>query len=119
MKNLKLLLIAIVLFSINATAKNINPVNPDKPVNPVTAQLRTDIIKLIGNDCPYDYKENECTAEVLFTINTKGEIIVLSVNSPNKLAEEYLKRKLNYKTAGYKPVKEGEVFLLPLRMVRK
>ena len=119
MKNLKIFLIAVVLFSINASAKNFTSVNPDKPVNPVTTQLRNDIVNLIGDNCPYDYDKNECTAEVLFTINTKSEIIIISVNSPNKLAEDYLKNKLNYKKTNYKPIKEGEVFLLPLRMVKE
>jgi len=119
MKNLKIFLIAVVLFSINVSAKDHDPVNPDKPINPVTTQLRNDIIKLIGDECPYEYHKNECTAEVLFTINTKSEIIVLSVHSPNKLAEAYIKSRLNYKKSNYKPVKEGEVFLLPLRMVKE
>ncbi len=118
MKNLKLFLIAIVLFSINATAKNVISNNRDKPTNPVTTQLRNEIVKLIGDNCPYDYHKNECTAEVLFTINTKGEIIVISVDSPNTLAEAYIKSKLNYKKTNYMPSQEGKIFLLPLRMVK-
>ena len=50
-----------------------------------------------------------------FTINTKGEMIIHSVTSPNVKAEPYLESKLNYK----KVSREGKIFLLPLRMVRE
>ena len=111
MKNLKLFIIAFVLFTMNVSASSMDPVKP-------TSQLRSEIVDLIGNNCPYDYHKNECTAEVLFTVNTNQEIVVISVTSPNKKAESYLKSKLNYKKVSQKPIREGEIFMLPLRMVR-
>ena len=112
MKKLKLLVLAFALFAMNVSAAVLNPVKP-------TDKLRAEIVDIIGPNCPYEYDKNECTAEVLFTINTKGEMIVLSVTSPNAKAEPYLKSKLNYKKVSHKATKEGELFLLPLRMVKE
>ena len=112
MKNLKIFIIAFTLFAMNVSAAVIDPVKP-------TSQLRSEIVDLIGDNCPYDYDKNECSAEVLFTINTKSELIVLSVLSPNPKAETYLRSKLNYKKVSHTPKRVGEIFLLPLRMVRE
>lgn len=112
MKNLKLLFVAFTLFALSASAAVFNPIKP-------TDKLRSEIVDIIGPNCPYEYDKNECTAEVLFTVNTNREIIVLSVNSPNEKAESYLKNKLNYKKISHTPTREGEIFLLPLRMVRE
>jgi len=112
MKNLKVLIITFALFAMNVSAAVINPVKP-------TSQLRSEIIDLIGTDCPYDYHKNECGAEVLFTVNSKKEIVILSVISPNFKAESYLKDRLNYKKVSHTSKHAGEVYLLPIRMVRE
>ncbi len=112
MKKLQFLIVAFLFFAIQVSASVTNPIKPND-------QLRADIVDLIGPECPYDYEKDECTAEVLFTVNTNGELIVLSVESPNKKAESYLKSKLNYKKVGYSSSREGEIFLLPLRMIRE
>ncbi len=111
MKNLKILVIAFTLFALNVSAAVLEPVKP-------TTKLRAEIVELIGPNCPYEYNENECTAEVLFTVNTNSEIIVLSVNSPNTEAEAYIKSKLNYKKVNHRTIKEGELYLLPIKMVK-
>ncbi|MCK5867004.1 MAG: hypothetical protein KAG14_01265 [Mycoplasmataceae bacterium] len=113
MKKLNYFIIAFVLFAMNATAATTT--GPVKP----TSQLRAEIVDIIGPNCPYEHNKNECSAEVLFTINTKGELIVLSVVSPNVKAEGFVKSKLNYKKVSHRPKREGEIFLLPLRMVRE
>lgn len=112
MKNLKILVIAFTLFAMNVSAAVLAPVKP-------TTKLRAEIVNLIGSTCPFELDKNECTAEVLFTVNTNGEVIVLSVNSSNEEAEYFLKNKLNYKKVSFKATKEGELYLLPLRIVKK
>jgi hypothetical protein len=112
MKNLKLFFIAFTLFAMNVSAADFNPIKP-------TDKLRSEIKDIIGPNCPYEYSKDECTAEVLFTVNSKREIIVLSVISPNLKAESYLKSKLNYKKVSHTPGREGEIFLLPLKMLRE
>ena len=111
MKKLKLFIIVFAIFAMNAYASNTDPIKP-------TNQLRAEIVDFIGQNCPYEYDKNECTAEVLFTVNINGEIIVLTVISPNPKAESYLKSKLNYKKVSHTPKREGEVYLLPLRMIK-
>ncbi len=113
MKKLNYFIIAFTLLAMSATAATTT--GPVKP----TSQLRSEIVDIIGPNCPYESNKDECSAEVLFTINTKGELIVLSVISPNEKAEGFLKSKLNYKRVSHKPKREGEIFLLPLRMVRE
>lgn len=112
MKKSNLFILAFTLFAMNISAAVLNPIKP-------TDKLRLEIINYIGTDCPYDYDKNECTAEVLFTVNTNSEIIILSVISPNPKAESYLKGKLNYRKVSQVSKREGEIYLLPLRMVRE
>ncbi len=111
MKKVKLLFVALALFALQATTAFASPVKPNK-------QLRAEIVQIIGTECPYQLDQKECTAEVLFTINSKGELIVLTVNSENENAESFIKNKLNYKKVTYIPKKEGELFLLPMRIVQ-
>ncbi len=113
MKKLNVLIIAFTLLAMSVSAAVI-----DNPVKP-TDKLRAEIVDIIGPNCPYDYNKNECTAEVLFTVNNNGEIIVLSVTSPNTKAEAFLKSKLNYKKVSHRSNKTGEIYLLPLRMIRE
>lgn len=113
MKKFNYLIIAFVLLATSVSAATFT--GPVKP----TSQLRSEIVDIIGPNCPYEHNNDECTAEVLFTINTNSEIIVLSVVSPNSKAEGFLKSKLNYKKVSHTPKREGEIFLLPLRMVRE
>ncbi|MEN8186574.1 MAG: hypothetical protein ABFR05_05545 [Bacteroidota bacterium] len=113
MKNLKLLIIAFTLFAMNLSAAVLT--NPVKP----TDKLRADIVDLIGPECPYEYDKDECTAQVMFTVNNQSEIIIYSVVSPNTKAEPFLKRKLNYKKVSNDSYLPGEVYMLPLRMVRE
>ena len=103
----KLIIVAIALFTLNLSAAE-SPVKPNE-------LLRADIIQLLGDECPSDFIKENCIVDVIFTINSKSEVIVLSVNAPNDVAENFIKRKLNYKKVNYKTTKEGELFLLPLK----
>ncbi len=111
MKKLSLFIVAFALFAIQATAAITGPVKP-------SATLRAELVDLIGTECTFELDKAECTAEVLFTVNTKGEVIVLSVNSPNPRAETYIKSKINYKKVDFQTKKEGELYLLPIRIIK-
>ncbi len=112
MKNLKLLFLAIGLFTINISAANLNPIKP-------TDELRIEIVELIGTNYMNEMQADELGAEVLFTVNNNREIIILSVDSDDHLIESYLKRKLNYKKVNHRPSKNGEIYLLPVKMVKQ
>lgn len=112
MKNLKLFILALGLFTINVSAANFHPIKP-------TDDLRIEIIDMIGSNSMDEIMiagENE--ANVLFTVNSKKELIVLSVDTDNAQLESYLKWKLNYKKVHYRPSKNGEIYLLPVKMMK-
>ncbi len=111
MKKLSLFILAFALFTIQATAAITGPVKPN-------TALRADLVELIGTECTFELDKDVCTAEVLFTVNSNGEVIVISVNSPNPHAEAYIKSKINYKKVNHKVKKEGELYLLPIRIVK-
>ena len=113
MKNLKLFVFAVAFFTLNVvSAANLNPINP-------TDELRVEINDMIGSSYMDEMSENEYTADVLFTVNSKSELIVLSVNSESSHLQSFLKNKLNYKKVDHKPSKPGEIFLLPVKMIKQ
>lgn len=112
MKNVKLFILALGLFSLNLSAANLNPVKP-------TDDLRFEMIDLIGSNFMDEMLEDQYAADVLFTVNAERELIVLSVDSENEELETYLKRKLNYKKVNHKSSKHGEIYLLPVKMVKE
>jgi len=112
MRSFKLFIIAFALFTLNVSATTLDPVKP-------SSALRAEIVDMLGPNCPYESNKSECTAEVLFTVNSNSEIVIISILSSNKRAEGYVKSKLNYKKVSHTPTKEGEIFLLPLRMVKE
>ena len=112
MKKLKLFVLALGLFTINMTAANLTPINP-------TQELRTEIVDLIGSNYMDQIIADELEADVLFTVNSKKELIVLSVETDNDQLESYLKSRLNYKKVDFRPGKNGEIYLLPVKMVKE
>ena len=111
MKSLKIFVLALALFTINVSAANLNPIKP-------TDDLRIEIVDLNGTNYMDEMVENEYSAEVLFTVNSKRELIVLSVESDNSQLESYLKGKLNYKKVDHRPGEPGEIYLLPVKMIK-
>jgi len=63
--------------------------------------------------------ENDMEAEVVFTINNKSEIVIVSVNSENYNFDGYIKNKLNYKKVKVSAHIEGEIYRMPLKIVHK
>ncbi len=112
MKSFKFILLVSAVFLVNVVTVFANPIKP-------TDQLREEIVDIIGFSFLDDYEENEYAAEVLFTVNSEQELIVLSVNSESDEAEDYLRNKLNYKKVDHSPTKYGEIYLLPVKMVKE
>ena len=112
MKTLKLFITVIALvFAVNVSFANEDPVKP-------SAQLRSELMDLIGTNSSFEMEENETTAEVIFTVNTAGEVIVISVNSDNAETVKHIKNKINYKKVSHRTSKPGEMYLLPVRVVK-
>ncbi len=103
-------LIVVTLINFSAFA------NADRPVSAIKTELRTEIIKLLGKaDFAYN-KDISTTIE--FTINNKGEIIVLTVASENNTVDAYVKSKLNYKVITNQTNIVGKTYKMPLTFVR-
>ncbi|WP_299678378.1 hypothetical protein [uncultured Tenacibaculum sp.] len=103
-------LIVVTLINFSAFANN------DKPVKAVKAELRTEIIKLLGK-ADFDYKRDINTS-IEFTINNKGEIIVLTVNSDNTNVDAYVKNKLNYRVVTTEANVVGKTYKMPLTILK-
>ncbi len=112
MKNLKLFIaIFALVFAVQVSANN------EKPIK-VTAQLQSELIELMGTEVPFTLENGELTAEVLFTVNSKGEVIVLQIVSDNPAAEKHIKKRINYKKVSHKTSKPGEIYMMPVRVVQ-
>ena len=112
MKNLKLFIVALALtFAIQVSANNPDPVKP-------SAELRSELVHHLGDKAFFESYDQEVTAKVLFTVNTRGEIIVISIESEDQGVIDLIKYKINYKKVSYLPKKAGEMYLMPVRIVK-
>lgn len=113
LREMRKLFVTLLVFAMSlSTFANI-----DRPTEKVNAELRTRIVKLLGEA---DFKVNkELKASVVFMVNKKGEIIVLSVNSQEKSLDKYIKSKLNYRLAGEKYALRGKIYKMPIKIVKK
>ena len=111
MKNLKLIITSIVfLFAVQVFANNPNPKKPSD-------KLRSEITSRLESIVFFDLNKNEVTANVFFTINTKGELVVVAIESDNLEVKDQIKHRINYKKVSYRPNKVGEIYLMPVRVV--
>ncbi len=112
MKNLKLiaLVLAIGISSISFAA-------PTKTADP-KSELREQIIDFLGDNIQFSC-ENDVEAEVVFMLNNKSEIVIVSVNCENDNLDGYIKSKLNYKKVKITALDEGKIYRMPLKIVQK
>jgi len=112
MKSLKLFIAVIALvFTVNVSFANEDPVKP-------STQLRSELMDLIGTNSSFEMESDVSTAEVIFTVNRAGEIIVISVISDDEKTIKHIKNKINYKKVSHRTKKLGEMYLLPVRIVK-
>lgn len=109
MNNLKLVALAIVL-SISSISFAATVVDSPNKI------LQKEIVKLLGKTCE-KLADEVIEADVVFTVNEKGEIVVISVNSANPKAEFFVKCKLNYKQINYDESSVEKIYHLPLKIV--
>ena len=101
----KLIIVAVVLFTLNISAA--------EPVK-ASDSLRAEIINLLGDDLSFDTNSSEMKVEIVFSVNSRGELVIISTNANDKSTETLIKQKLNYKKVDFKSDKLGEMYLLPL-----
>jgi|TARA_R110002110_G_scaffold67094_21_gene183370 hypothetical protein len=108
MKKLSVILVAFaLLLGTNVTAA-VAGLDKEKKVT-----ISQEIGDLLTNaDMELDYDVN---ADVTFTINGEGEIVVLTVDTMDSSIESFIKSRLNYKKLQNELI-EGEEYKVPIIM---
>ncbi len=108
MKKLTVLVFALVLGFGPVFASNDKAISPEQ-------QLRNEVALLLKS--PEIVVEEELKANIEFTLNVKGEIVVLHVDSKEEMVVNYVKSRLNYKKIGSTTSKnENRIFKLILKI---
>ena len=87
----------------------------DPAPNDPTESLKTEIENLLGSN---NFKvKKDITAKVEFTVNQDQEIVVLEIDSKDALVKRYLKSRLDNRKVNLDNIKEGEKFVVPVRLI--
>ncbi|MEN8187976.1 MAG: hypothetical protein ABFR05_12675 [Bacteroidota bacterium] len=115
MKKVKILIAAffLTILGVNASTNNISTFE-ENPVRP-NEVLRGEIANLIGNEFPFEC-EYENTIQVVFTLNSNNELIVISTDTNQKEVDHFIKNKLNYKKVSFEVNRNEKIYLVPIRV---
>jgi len=111
MRKISLVLVAAMLLSAGSIfANDFTDKNPEKDIS-------SQITKMLDRN-RNDFSEDEVneSAQVRFTVNNVGEIVVLSVDTENATLESFVKGRLNYKKLEAANLKEGKLFTVSVRI---
>ena len=97
------LTIVLLSFSLNA-APSITPTKPNGVKEEIESLLKKPNFKL----------DKDTTTIVTFMVNKKNEILVINVDTENKLIDSYIKRALNYKKL--KTITTKKLFKIPVKI---
>jgi hypothetical protein len=86
------------------------------PTKKVKKELHEQIVQLIGNSSQ-SLNNINLDVDIMFTINNKSELVVVSVNSDNTVVDNFVKSKLNYKKVKVSTIDPGKIYRLPLKVV--
>ncbi len=79
----------VLLFSVTAVMASNPKVLPDQ-------MLREQIIEMLETP-NIEFESEIIQANIFFTLNQKGEIVILTIDTNNQALDSYIKNKLNYK----------------------
>lgn len=109
MRKLSLVVVAaMLLVTGNVLANDTDGVKP-------TTSISTQISKMLSDNSFSDESAN-LTAQVRFTLNSDGEIVVLSVDTDSEQLEGFVKSRLNYKKVDVDAIEEGKLYTVPVRI---
>jgi len=77
-------------------------------------QLRNEVATLLESP-QITVEQEELSADIEFTLNNNGEIVVLLVNSDDTIVENYVKSRLNYKKID-SAINKNRVYKLTLKI---
>lgn len=109
MRKISLVLVAAMLLSTGSIFAN------DVKDNDPSESLSTQITKILSNN-HFSEAEIDMSAQVRFTVNKEGEIVVLSVDTENAALESFVKGRLNYRKVETVNLKEGKLFTVSVRI---
>ncbi|MEO9891201.1 hypothetical protein [Aurantibacter sp.] len=109
MRKLSLVMVAAMLLFTGSIFAN--EVKSNDPSKSLTEQI-TEILK--DNELS-EYVVNQ-SAQVRFTLNNEGEIVVMSVDTKNDKLESFVKARLNYKKVELNEIKEGKLYTVAIRI---
>ncbi len=104
MRKISLLLVAAMLLS----AGSVMAKDPNKEKEPVKS-LSQQIKSLLRNN-NFTTNEEGKTAQVLFTLNSEREIVVLSVDTDDATLDAFIKASLNYHEVDLSTFEEGKKY---------
>ncbi len=110
MRKLSYVIVAAMLLSTSSIlANSTDLLEPNEGIS-------EQITKMLSDN---SFSEGECnsTAQVRFTLNDEGEIVVLSVETDSENLERFVKNRLNYKKIEISNVEEGKLFTVPVRII--
>ena len=109
MRKLSLVVVAAMLLATgNVLANDVVNENPTKKLSVQISEM------LSEND--FSVEHDDLTAQVRFTLNADGEIVVLSVHTEFDNMEGFVKARLNYQKVNLANVEEGKVYTIPVRI---
>lgn len=109
MRKISLVLVAVMLLSTSSIfANNVKDKDPAK-------SLSAQITQILSNN-HFSAKAVDLSAQVRFTVNNQGEIVVLSVDTDNNALEAFVKGRLNYQKVQAVDLKEGKLFTVTVRI---
>jgi lipopolysaccharide export LptBFGC system permease protein LptF len=112
MKNLKLVALAFAIFASSFSFATTLEDNPN-------SELREQIVEFLNN-AEIEIDTNELIAEVIFTLNKNGELIIIDVTTNNEKAENFVRTNLDHKKVGTALTSvEGKIYTLPIRIVKE
>jgi len=106
MRTLKLTLVALLIGTTTLLATTTNP-------DPAKAELRTQIAELLHT--PDFTIKDEVLVNIEFTFSTKGEVVVLKIDSHDLEVIDYVREHLNYKKID-NPGTPNKLYLVPLKL---
>jgi len=108
MRKISLSFLAAALFVVGTVSAN-----PTANMEP-TKKLSSQIHKMLETNS--FNVEDDLIANVRFTINKEGEIVVLSVDTTDDVLEGFVKVRLNYQKVELTNAKVGRVYSVPVRI---
>jgi len=109
MKKVSVMLVAALLLSTGSIfANDVKEANPAKDIS-------SQITKMLDKN-EFSEDEIDASAQVRFTMNKQGEIVVLSVDTENSSLESFVKGRLNYQKLDVDNFKEGKLFTVSVRI---